>query len=154
MERRGASPHQAIQVVTQFAEDYSMVEEKLALCEQELEEVNQACNHVDTLNIGSFSLQVKESREAVQNSILDLCKSLKEFQVMFSLVTCVSMCCPMVRTSQDGIDEGLTGALHQLLESLQKTCSEDENVKKLLVSARMLPSITCHPHAPPFHRIF
>jgi hypothetical protein len=34
-----ATPHQAIQVVTGFAEDYLKFEEKLALCEQELEEV-------------------------------------------------------------------------------------------------------------------
>ncbi len=35
------SPHTATHVVTQFAEDYFKMEERLGLCEQELEEVRQ-----------------------------------------------------------------------------------------------------------------
>lgn len=111
-EHSMASPHQAIQVVTQFSNHYTKIEEKLALCEQELEQVMSDSNICENLLI--TLLQVKESKEAVNDGILDLCKSLKE--------------------SQDGMSSDLIGALRRLSESLQKICSESENFNKLIVS--------------------
>lgn len=87
-EHSAGSPLQAIQVVTQFADDYLKIEEKLTLCEQELEEVKQQITVNICMRIVSF-IQIKENDVAMNDGVLNLCKLWEEFHVC----CCCCFCC-------------------------------------------------------------
>lgn len=123
-----------MQVVAQFADDYVKIEEKLALYEQELEEVKNCSQwfagvdlfcHIwclrsrkmTWLQMTPFSIYAefgKSSKYAVS--------SLVFFSFLFIIFF------------QDGTKTDLVGALQHLTESLQEICSASENVTELLVS--------------------